>query len=177
MLDLLCPTFPYFTPLTFLSPSLLSLVTSLYFAFLSFFFPLPLPHFTLPLLCPTFPSELLPSLAFTYFALLWPPNPSFLLLPSYQSSLLTYHQVSLTYLLLPHPANYYQVTPKPLTCPQLTTTKLLPCPSTTCFFPLLSLPLASFAPVYFLYLLNFTFLSFTFPYFTLLCPSSLPLLT
>ena len=151
-LDLLCPTFPYFTPLTLLCPSLLSVVTWLYFAFLSLLFPLPLPHFSLPLLCPTFPSFVLPCLAFTYFALLWPPFPCFLLLPSYQSSLLTYHQVCLTYLLLPGPANYYQVTPKPLTCP-------------TYYHQVTAL-----AKYYLLFCP-------TFPSFGLLCPSLLPLLT
>ena len=53
---------------------------------------------------------LLACFALTYFALLWPPLPCFVVLPCYQSSLLSYHWVQLTY--------YYWV--------QLTTTKLLP---------------------------------------------------
>ena len=60
------------------------------------------------LLWPALPCFVLPCLALTYFALLWPPLPCFVVLPCYQSSLLSYHQVQLTYRI------------------QLTTTKLLP---------------------------------------------------
>ena len=152
-LDLLCLTLASFA---LLCPSYLTLLCLLFpcFDLLS----LTLPHFAPVYLVYLLSFSDLGSLPYFAFALLWPPFPCFLVLPCYQSALLTTTGSSFllppgpAYLLLLPPTNYYhylQVTALP-----------------KYYYP-------PFAPVYLVYLLYFTLLYFAL--LSLLCLSLCPL--